>query len=186
MQLILIESVDGLGRPGDKVKVKAGFARNYLLPRGKALPVGPDVLRNLDKLKARAEEEERAMISSMEELRSRMQGTEVVVHARATEEGHLFGSVSEKDIQESLERSGWKLPPRAVRLEHHHLKEAGSYEVDVHLYGEIGAQVKVEVVPVDIEGNPIEIVEGAAERSAAADEGDEDAMDADGEDDAEA
>ena len=85
VDLILLESVSGLGRPGDKVKVRPGYARNYLLPQRKASPVNPDVLRNLDKLKAKAEEEERAMVSSMTELAGKLQGFEVELSARATE-----------------------------------------------------------------------------------------------------
>ncbi len=165
MELILLESVEGLGRPGDQVKVKTGYARNFLLPAGKAMPVNKEVLRGLDKLKARAEEEERALISSMDELKAKIDGQVIILNARATEEGHLFGSVSERDVQTALEASEWPIPPRAVRMEQH-IKEAGVVAVEVHLYGEITATVNVEVVPIDVEGNPIEIVgEGETENA---------------------
>ena len=157
MELILLETVEGLGRPGDQVKVRPGYARNYLLPRRKAVPLSADVLRNLSKLKAKAEAEERAVVSTMEDLARRIGGFQVQILARATEEGHLFGSVTDKDVHTALAGAGWILPLRAVRLASH-LKEAGVAEVPLHLHGEITATVKVEVVPVDSEGNRITIV----------------------------
>jgi large subunit ribosomal protein L9 len=155
VELILLESVEGLGRPGDQVKVRAGYGRNFLLPRGKAVPVSADTLRSLDKLKAKADAEERAMLSSMEELAKRIEGARVQISARATLEGHLFGSVTEKDIHAALAAAGWKVALRAVRLPAH-LKEAGVAPVELHLYGEVTAGVQVEVVPIDGEGNRIE------------------------------
>jgi large subunit ribosomal protein L9 len=157
VELILLQSVEGLGRPGDQVKVRAGYARNYLLPTGRAVPVSKDVLRGLAKLKAKAEAEEKALINTMAELGQKIAGVTVQIRARSTEEGHLFGSVTEKDIHHALTVAGWQLPPRAVRL-HSHLKEAGTTDVELHLHGEIMAVVKVEVVPVDAEGNKITIV----------------------------
>ncbi|MHC5212655.1 MAG: 50S ribosomal protein L9 [Planctomycetota bacterium] len=170
MELILLESVDGLGRPGDQVKVRPGYARNFLMPRGKAVPVSADVLRSLDKLKAKADAEERALLSSMEELAKAIDGAEVQISARATDEGHLFGSVTEKDIHAALVAAGWQVNLRAVRLPMH-LKEAGVAPVELHLHGAITATVQVDVIPIDAEGNPIESPEaeqGIAEGEGAA------------------
>jgi large subunit ribosomal protein L9 len=172
MEVNLNEYVSGLGRPGDQVKVKSGYARNYLLPHAKAVPVSADVMRNLGKLKERADEEERAMLSSMEEMKAKLAGTVVEITARATEDGHLFGSVTDKDIQSALESEGWSLPPRSVRLEGH-VKEAGDTTVSVHLYGDISADVQVRVVPVDGEGLALDVT--AAGKANAEDAGDDDA-----------
>lgn len=175
VNLILLESVEGLGRPGDQVKVKPGFARNFLLPQRKAVVLTDDSMRMLGKLKAKAEAEERALISSMEELASKIGGAEVSVDARATEEGHLFGSVTEKDIHVALTAAGWEITQRVVRLPAH-IKESGVHDVTLHLYGEITAEIKVEVVPVDGEGNriePMEPEEEAAPEGAAAEGGEE-------------
>ena len=157
MELILLQSVEGLGHPGDQVKVRDGYARNFLMPRGKAVPVSPDALRGLSKLKKRAEEEEKALLSTMEQLAAKIAGTQVQITARATEEGHLFGSVTERDVHHALTAAGWQLPLRSVRLAAH-LKEAGTTDVELHLHGTITAVVKVEVLPVDAEGNRIEVV----------------------------
>ena len=160
MELILLQSVEGLGHPGDQVKVRDGYARNFLMPKGKAVPVSPDALRGLSKLKKRAEEEEKALLSTMEQLAAKIAGAQVQITARATEEGHLFGSVTERDVHHALTAAGWQLPLRAVRMAAH-LKEAGTTDVELHLHGTITTMVKVEVLPVDAEGNRIEVVASA-------------------------
>ena len=169
MELILLQSVEGLGRPGDQVKVRDGYARNFLLPHGKAVPISPNALRGLSKLKKKAEEEEKALLSSMEQLAQKIAGAQVQISARATEEGHLFGSVTDRDVHHALTTAGWQLPPRAVRLPAH-LKEAGTSDVELHLHGEITATVKVEIVPVDAEGNRIEVVAPSQAAAAPAEE----------------
>jgi len=184
MELILLESVEGLGRPGDQVKVKAGYARNFLLPTAKAVRLSADSLRGIDKLKQKAEAEDRAMLSSMEEMAQKIAGAEVEISARATSEGHLFGSVTDKDVHAAFVAAGWDLPVRAVRLPAH-LKESGPADVTLHLYGEITAEVRVVVVPVDAEGVGIELDAEAGEPTEASDEGDEgDEGDASGDADA--
>ena len=184
MELILLESVEGLGRPGDQVTVKPGYARNYLLPAGMAVPLSADALRGIDKLKQKADAEERALVSSMEELSLKIAGVEVEISARATSEGHLFGSVTERDVHAAFVAAGWQLPARAVRLEAH-LKECGPADVLLHLHGEIKAEVKVVVVPVDAEGVRIELdgdeepaAKGEDPAEGAAEEGDETAAEA--------
>jgi large subunit ribosomal protein L9 len=157
MELILLQSVEGLGRPGDQVKVRDGYARNFLLPKGKAVPLSPNALRGLSKLKQKAEEEEKALLSTMEELAKKIEGTVLKITARATEEGHLFGSVTERDVHAALTTANWTVPSRSVRMAAH-LKEAGVADVPLHLHGAIVATIKVEVVPVDAEGNVIEVV----------------------------
>jgi len=158
MKLLLLESVDGLGRPGDQVNVKNGYARNFLLPGRKAVKATGDSLRMLDSLRRKAEEEDRIMISSMEELAQKLKGTEVTVHARATEDGHLFGSVTEKDVHLALTAAGWEVEQRMVRMTAH-LKDAGVEEIEMHLYGEISVSISVKVVAVDLDGSVIDLEE---------------------------
>ena len=136
----------------------------------------------LGKLKAKADAEERALISSMEELGSKVAGLAVEVQARATEDGHLFGSVTEKDIHVAIVGAGWDVPLRAVRLPAH-IKDAGLHTVTLHLYGEITADITVTVVPVDLEGQKIEVMHDSSMRGSDDDEDDDDddAPSADGE-----
>lgn len=152
MKLLLLESVYGLGRPGDQVTVKPGYARNYLIPQRLATRVTNDSLRMLARLKQKADEEERAAISSAQDLASKIAGFAVAIQGRATEDGHLFGSVTEKDVHHALVLAGWDVPLRAVRMVHP-IKEAGVTEVELHFYAEIGATVSVDVQPIDSDGN---------------------------------
>lgn len=185
MNLILLESVEGLGRPGDQVRVKDGFARNFLLPGRKAVRSTPDALRMLGRLQRKAEEEERALIASMAELADKVKGVELTVNARATEEGHLFGSVNEKDIHLALVEAGWDaVPQRAVRLTHH-IKEAGEFELELHLHGDILAAYKLTVIPVDADGEVIEPMDEEGEGDEAEGGDAEASADADGAGDAE-
>ncbi len=156
MKLLLLESVAGLGRPGDQVNVKDGYARNFLLPQRQAVRLTDDSLRMLGSLNRKADEEERAMISSMEELAAKIKGTLVSVEARATDEGHLFGSVTEKDIHLALVAAGWEVEQRMVRMELH-IKESGETEVALHLHGEIIVPITVNVVPLDMDGLVIDL-----------------------------
>ncbi|HTE05486.1 MAG TPA: 50S ribosomal protein L9 [Planctomycetota bacterium] len=171
MELILLQSVEGLGRPGDQVKVKSGYARNFLLPHGKAVALSANALRGIGKLKARADEEERQMVTTMDELGRKLLGTVVKINARATEEGHLFGSVTDKDVMAALAAAGWQLPARAVRMPSH-IKDAGPTDVTLHLHGAITAEIKVDVVPIDGEGNVIDISAARAAAHAASTEAD--------------
>ena len=178
MKLLLLESVAGLGRPGDQVNVKDGYARNFLLPQRHAVRLTTDSLRMIGSLNRKAEEEERAMISSMEELAAKITGTLVSVEARATDEGHLFGSVTEKDVHLALVAAGWDVEQRMVRMEFH-IKESGETTVSLHLYGEIIVPITVNVVPLDMDGMVIDLSDPAAleEGEGDDDEGDEAAPD---------
>lgn len=174
MKLILLETVEGLGRPGDEVRVKDGFARNFLLPKRVAVRHSVDSLRMLGRLKKKADAEERALVASMEELAEKVSGLAVEVRARATEERHLFGSVTEKDIHQAIVEAGWDaVPLRAVRLTTH-IKEACEEQLELHLHGEIRAPYTLTVVPVDLDGEVIELFE-------ANEDGDEEGDDAEGE-----
>lgn len=165
MKLLLIQSVEALGHPGDQVNVKPGYARNYLLPQGKAVPVTKDSLRMLPRLKAKAEEEERHLVGSMKDLAAKINGVSVVIQARATDEGHLFGSVTERDVQLALAAAGWNVTVRQVRMTAH-LKDAGESVVPLHLYGDIQAEIKVVVIPIDSDGQPVEVVAPVEEQPA--------------------
>jgi large subunit ribosomal protein L9 len=178
MELILLQSVEGLGRPGDQVKVRDGYARNFLLPHGRAVAVSPNALRGLSKLKKKADEEEKALLTSMEQMARKIAGVVVQITARATEEGHLFGSVTDKDVHRALIAANWQLPLRSVRLPAH-IKDAGVTDVELHLHGEITAVVKVEVLPVDADGNRIEVVAPPAGAAAPVAETDEQADESD-------
>mgnify|MGYP001346180302 CR=1 FL=1 len=145
MELMLLEQVENLGDPGDIVRVKKGFARNFLLPRRLAAPVGPDALRRAESSKkrilaARAERDAEARVQA-ESLSS----ASVHVEAKAGEQGTLYGSVTALMIAESLGRDGFQVEAHQVQLEAP-IKELGIYDVVIKVHGDVTATVKLYVV----------------------------------------
>jgi large subunit ribosomal protein L9 len=145
MELMLKQTIDHLGRIGDVVKVKPGYARNYLLPLGLAVPVTKANLVLLEKVRERAIAEERARIGSLKELADQLAQASVTIEGRANDEGHLFGSVTAANIADALRDKGFAVEARSIRLEAP-LKEIGVFEVQVHLHTDVDTKIKVWVV----------------------------------------
>jgi large subunit ribosomal protein L9 len=145
MELMLKQTIDHLGRIGDVVKVKPGYARNYLLPLGLAVPVTKANLVLLEKVRERAIAEERARIGSLKELADQLAQASVTIEGRANDEGHLFGSVTAANIADALRDKGFAVEARSIRLDAP-LKEIGVFEVQVHLHTDVDTKIKVWVV----------------------------------------
>lgn len=146
VQLLLIQSVEHLGKQGDVVEVRSGYARNYLLPQGLATIATDHHRRMVEKHKARLLEIEKARLSSLRELASTLAKQSITIEANANDEGHLYGSVGPNDITAGLKQAGFNITPDQVRLEGP-LKELGLYTVKIHLHSDINAELKVWVVP---------------------------------------
>ncbi|MCD4830649.1 MAG: 50S ribosomal protein L9 [Anaerohalosphaeraceae bacterium] len=145
MKVLLCQDVEGLGWYGDVVDVKQGYARNYLIPQRVATVPSDDKMKSMAKEKAvRAGERELAMgkIKAAAEL---VNEAEVTITAKANEMGHLFGSVSEKDIAEKLREQSFEVNDKYVQLDEH-IKEIGEYSVELKFGYEVTAAVKVTVV----------------------------------------
>ena len=145
MELLLKHSVDHLGRVGDVVKVRDGYARNFLLPQGLAVPVTKANVAEIERARAQALQEEQARIGTLKELAQKLAETSVTIEGRANEEGHLFGSVNASQVAASLRQKGFPIEDRQVRLEQP-LKEIGVVDVPVHLHQGVEASIKVWVV----------------------------------------
>lgn len=146
VQLLLIQSVDHLGKQGDVVTVKRGYALNYLLPQGLATVANDHHKRMVEKHKARLHEIEKARLASLRQLSEAIGKQSVTIEANANEEGHLYGSVNANEIAAALKGAGFHITTDQVRLEGP-LKELGLYTVKIHLHAEIDAELKVWVVP---------------------------------------
>jgi len=144
MEVILREDVPNLGGIGDVVKVKPGFARNYLLPRGLAVIADRRNVRVLEHQKRLAAAKRERDRRQAETVAQRLSGVRLVVTARAGEEGKLFGSVTNLDIEKALAAQGFTVERRRIRLEEP-IKSLGEYQVPVHLGVGIDAQVTVAV-----------------------------------------
>ncbi len=145
VQVILRKDVEKLGRVGDVVKVRAGYARNYLLPQGIAYPVSPDNIKRIQAEKERARQEEERRLEEIKSFGEKLASTSVTIEAKA-EEGRLFGSVTAQMVADALkEERGLEVPAKAVKLEHP-LKEIGVYDVPIHLHPGVEVNLKVWVV----------------------------------------
>ena len=149
MKVLLFEDVESLGWLGDIVEVKDGHARNYLLPQGLA---GVPTERNVKSLadeKAHRAEQRQLEHQEKESIATSVEAAEVVLAAKANELGHLFGSVSERDIADNLRQQGFAIQDNMVRLPDGHIKELGTYTITLRVAAELSANVSVVVVSQD-------------------------------------
>ena len=147
MEVILLEKVGKLGDLGDKVSVKPGYGRNFLIPQGKAVPATAD---NVARFEARRTELEAAaaeVVSRAEVRLGQMEELGVVtIVANAGDEGKLFGSVGTRDIADAVSAAGVELNKSEVRLPQGALREVGEYEVAVHLHSDVDAVIRLVIV----------------------------------------
>ncbi|HVC94208.1 MAG TPA: 50S ribosomal protein L9 [Pirellulales bacterium] len=146
IELLLIQSVDHLGKQGDVVSVKPGFARNYLLPQGLATLATDHHKRMIEKHRARLQEIQNSRLAGLRKLADELGHQSVTIEANANDEGHLYGSVGAAEIVAALKRNEFTVTTDQVRLRGP-LKELGLYTVNVHLGHEVEAELKVWVVP---------------------------------------
>lgn len=146
VQLLLIHSVDHLGRQGDVVEVKPGYARNYLLPQGLATIANDHHKRMVEKHRAKLLEIEKSRLKDLRDLADALGKQSITIEANANDEGHLYGSVGAADITAELKKNGYQITNDQVRLEGP-LRELGLYTVKIHLHSDINADLKVWVVP---------------------------------------
>jgi large subunit ribosomal protein L9 len=144
-EVILKENVPGLGAEADVVKVRRGFARNYLVPQGKAYEVTPANLKRLNLLKAKRAEREARELNEAEELARKINKVKLEFILETGETGKAFGSVTAKDIEDKLQaEAGVAIDRHRIRLERP-IKESGELEVPIHLHADVTATLKVEI-----------------------------------------
>lgn len=145
MELLLKQNVEHLGRTGDVVDVKPGYARNYLLPRGLAVLVTKSNIADVERARAQALAEEEARLAGLKDLGAKLADQSVTIEGKANEEGHLFGSVNAAQIAAALREKDVPVDDKMVRLESP-IKEIGVYDVAIHLHADVEATIKVWVV----------------------------------------
>lgn len=144
VQVILNEDMPNLGRPGDVVRVRAGYARNYLLPRGLAVEANQKNLRAFEHQKNIAMLKREALKNQAVGLKERLEALRLSVSARAGEEGKLFGSVTNIDLERALREQGFEVDRRRIMLPEP-IKQLGDYTVVVRLQPEVEANLKLSV-----------------------------------------
>ena len=150
MEVILLAHVNKLGKMGDKVNVKNGYARNYLLPTKKALRATEANLAVYEKQKAELEAHNKALFENASKQAAELQGFKVVLIRQAAETGQLYGSVSIRDIAAAMKEAGKNIERRYISLERP-IKDLGIYKVNINLHPEVSQEILVNVARTDDE-----------------------------------
>jgi len=147
MELILLEKVQNLGDLGDRVNVKPGYGRNYLVPLGMAVPV---TAANLAEFEARRTELEKVALTKLTSAKERsegLEGFEITLSANASEEGKLYGSIGPREIADAVTAAGPKLEKSEVVMGEGPLRYTGEHEVILNLHADVETHIKVTVNP---------------------------------------
>lgn len=144
MEVILLEKVTRLGGMGDVVTVKDGFARNYLIPQGKALRATNENKAEFETRKGEIEKQNQARMSEAQKLAKKLEGTVIELVRQASDDGRLYGSVTVRDIGQFLDDKGFEIPRQNLQLDKT-IKEVGSYSVKVMPHPEITLELPVRV-----------------------------------------
>ena len=146
MKVLLMKSVEDLGIGGEVVNVANGYARNYLFPRNLAIKATPSAVKSAQFYRAKALEEQVKTITQSEQLSEKLKGFVIEITASADDNGHLFGSVTEKQISVVLKEAGFDIEAEHVLLSEH-IKETGEFPIPVKVYGDIRSEIIVKILP---------------------------------------
>jgi large subunit ribosomal protein L9 len=146
MEVILLEKIDRLGGLGDKVRVRPGYARNYLLPQGKAKFATAENIAEFEQKRAELEKAAAEALAAAVQRRDSLEGMVVEISAKSGGEGKLFGSIGAGDIADVVSSRGVAVEKREIRLPEGPLRQTGEFEVEVHLHAEVDATIRVIIV----------------------------------------
>lgn len=150
MEVILRETIDTLGRAGQVVKVKAGYARNYLLPRKLAYLATPGNLKVIEFERQSLIRKEAKQKEESEQLKGMLDKVEIIIRRKVGEQNALYGSVTNSDVAEELEKKGYQIEKRKIHMDDH-IKQLGEFEIPIRLFKDVTATVKLKVEP-EVEG----------------------------------
>ncbi|HEY2338364.1 MAG TPA: 50S ribosomal protein L9 [Burkholderiales bacterium] len=146
MQVILMEKVANLGNLGDVVKVKDGYARNFLIPHGKAKRATQDNLKAFESRRAELEKAQNEQLAKAQERGSKLDGLTIQITQKAGPDGRLFGSVTNYDIVENLNKQGLEVERAMIRMPQGPLKQVGEFPIQIALHTDVTATIKVAVL----------------------------------------
>jgi len=145
MHVVLLQKVKNLGNLGDKVKVKPGYGRNYLVPQGKAVPATEANVAEFEKRRAEYEAKANEVLGAAEARKASLEGAAITIKANASPEGKLFGSVGPRDIAEAFSAAGKPLQKSEVVMGEGPIRHTGEFEIHIHLHADVQTTVKVTV-----------------------------------------
>jgi len=144
-EVLLLKPVDGLGAEGDQVKVRSGYARNYILPRGIGVPVTQANRKQIEALKKRRVEREAQELSTAKELAEKIEKTRIAFAVKTGEGGKMFGAVTGNDVHEKLAAAGIEIDKRKIGL-HTPIKALGQHTVKIKLHADVSVELTFDVV----------------------------------------
>jgi large subunit ribosomal protein L9 len=147
VEVILLKNIAGLGALGDKVKVRPGYGRNYLVPGGFAVSATAANLEAFEARRAELERDAATSLASAEARKSALEGMRITIARKAGDEGRLFGSVGAQDVAAAITAAGVEVAKQEVRLPAGSFRTTGEFEVALHLHADVDAAVTVMVVP---------------------------------------
>ena len=145
MELILLQKVTNLGGLGDKVDVKPGYGRNFLVPQGKAVPATATNIAEFEARRAEYEAKAQSLLSDAEQRRGKLEGASVTIYANASTEGKLYGSVGPREIAEALTKHGMPVEKSEVVMGEGALRRTGEFDIELRLHADVHTPVKVVV-----------------------------------------
>ena len=146
MQVILLEKIVNLGQLGDVVKVKEGYARNFLIPQGKARRATEAAIKEFEGRRAELEKAQAERLAEAQGAQEKINGAKVQVTAKAGVDGHLFGSITNYDIAEALGKQGFTVNKAQIRMPQGPLKQVGEHTITVALHSDVTADITVTVI----------------------------------------
>jgi large subunit ribosomal protein L9 len=149
MQVILLQKVDNVGGIGDLVRVKSGYARNYLIPQGKATLATPDNIAKFESRRAELEAKAAAELAAAKARASKLEGLVLKIEMQAGTEGKLFGSVGTVDIAEEIGKRGIEVERSEIRLPEGPLRVVGDHEIELHLHTDVNVAITVKIEAVE-------------------------------------
>jgi large subunit ribosomal protein L9 len=145
MEVILLEKIENLGVMGDKVNVKPGYGRNYLIPKGKAAPATEANIAAFEARRADLEKAAAETLATAEARRDRLVDMNITITAKAGDEGKLFGSIGTADIADAINANGVTVERHEVRLPTGAFRQVGEYDVELHLHSDVNTTIKLTI-----------------------------------------
>ena len=147
MEVILLEHVRNLGHLGDKVNIKAGYGRNYLIPQSKAVFATPENIKLFEQRRAELEKKAQEQLATAQQRAAKLNDVTLVISAMASDEGKLYGSIGIVEIEDALNARELDVARREIVMPEGTIHAIGDYVVQIHVHSEVVAQLQVQIVP---------------------------------------
>ncbi|MDD1613433.1 MAG: 50S ribosomal protein L9 [Methylococcaceae bacterium] len=146
MEVILLEKIANLGNLGDKVSIKSGYGRNYLVPQGKAVPATAKKIAEFEERRAELEKAAAEKLSAAQKLGNELTKLQIVIAHKAGDEGRLFGSIGTSNIAEAITAAGIAVEKHQIRLPHGAIRQIGEYPIDISLHSDVTVTLTIKIV----------------------------------------